>query len=166
MGAHKSTVLRFELCSESLLAEEEYLDKREQRERLMCHPRCCVSAYVSVVILTPILKPSMKASFSERAISESWQFSICSIFSFCCSVVSMDRSSSSNLVISDSFFLLFPLCLYSLGLMFPKLKFSNVVIESRSRLHNTIPQKRNKSSRRIHTHLYFCRLGVNCQREH
>ena len=33
-------------------------------------PRCCVSAYISVVILTPSLKPSMKASFSDRAISD------------------------------------------------------------------------------------------------
>ena len=83
-------------------------------------PRYCVSAYISVVILTPILKPSMKASFSDRAISDSWEFSICSSFSFCCSVVSIELSSSSNFVISDSFFLVSLLCLYSLGLIFPK----------------------------------------------
>ena len=54
-----------------LSAEEEYPDKREQRGRLTCHPRCCVSEYISVVILTLSLNPSMKASFSDRAISDS-----------------------------------------------------------------------------------------------
>ena len=43
--------------------------ENEQRGRRTPQPRCCVSAYISVVILTPILKPSMKASFSDRAIS-------------------------------------------------------------------------------------------------
>ena len=52
------------------MAEEEYLNEREQRGRLMCHPRYCVSAYISVVIFTPSLNPSMKASFSDRAISD------------------------------------------------------------------------------------------------
>ena len=121
-----SQVLTNRLCCvlihapSSLLAEEEYLDKREQRGRLTCHLRCCVSVYISVVILTPSLKPSMKASFSDRAITDSWQFSICSSFSFCFSVVIIARSSSSNLVISDNFFLVSLLCLYSLGFTFPK----------------------------------------------
>lgn len=77
----------------------------EQRRDYFRSHRCCVSAYISVVIFTASLKPSRYASRSDRAISDSWQFSICSSFSFCCSVVSIDRSSSSNLVISDCFFL-------------------------------------------------------------
>ena len=57
--SHKSSVSRFDLYSESVLAEEEYLNEREQRGRLMCHPRYCVSAYISVVILTLSLRFSI-----------------------------------------------------------------------------------------------------------
>ena len=50
-GAHKSSVLRFDFYSESILAEEEYLNKREQRGRRTSRPHCGVFASISVVII-------------------------------------------------------------------------------------------------------------------
>lgn len=71
--------------------------------------------------------PRCLASRSDRAISDNRQLSISSSFSFCRSAVNRHFCSSSNTVISDSFFFVSLLCLYSLGFIFPKQKLSILI---------------------------------------